>query len=112
MIAAALQQLSCLGDGVAGAQLFRLMDVSGRVANRLPDIASGVAIGLLPDLPPARFEQVGNAAGAGVRMMLASKAARRRAQQIAAEARYIELSTLPAFQKRFLHHIGFKASNP
>ncbi len=73
------------------------------------DIASGVAIGLLPDLPPARFEQVGNAAGAGVRMMLASKAARCRAQQIAAEARYIELSTLPAFQKRFLHHIGFKA---
>lgn len=71
------------------------------------DIASGIAIGLFPDLPLARFEQVGNAAGLGVRQMLASRAARARATALAARCQYVELSTRNDFQKTFLHHIGF-----
>ena len=71
------------------------------------DIASGMAIGLFPKLPMERFEQVGNAAGLGVRQMLASQSARARATELAATCEYVELSTRTAFQKTFLHHIGF-----
>lgn len=74
------------------------------------DIRSGIATGLLPALPLERFVQVGNAAGLGVQRMLASRAARRDAGELAARCRYVELSTLPAFQKTFLRHIGFNTS--
>ncbi|MEJ2456271.1 MAG: ASKHA domain-containing protein [Candidatus Thiodiazotropha sp.] len=74
------------------------------------DIESGVRIGLFPDLPRERFLQVGNAAGVGVRRMLASTSARQRAGELAASCRYMELSSRSDFQKRFLHHIGFHKS--
>lgn len=74
------------------------------------DVDSGVAIGLFPDLPRDRFVQVGNAAGVGVRRMLASKQARARAEELANGCRYIELSTIAEFQKSFLKHIGFPSS--
>jgi uncharacterized 2Fe-2S/4Fe-4S cluster protein (DUF4445 family) len=72
------------------------------------DVGNAVAIGLLPDLPLDRFKQVGNAAGAGVRQMLASRQARARARALAAACRYLELSTRDDFQKAFLHNIGFR----
>jgi uncharacterized 2Fe-2S/4Fe-4S cluster protein (DUF4445 family) len=71
------------------------------------DLASGVATGLLPDLPRERFEQVGNAAGVGVRRMLASRRARARAAELARACRYVELSSRADFQRRFLHQISF-----
>ncbi|HUY02991.1 MAG TPA: ASKHA domain-containing protein [Rhodocyclaceae bacterium] len=71
------------------------------------DVASGIATGLFPDLPPARFHQVGNAAGLGIRQMLASERARSRAAELAAACRYVELSTIAGFQKCFIKHIGF-----
>ena len=71
------------------------------------DIESGIEIGLFPDLPRERYDQVGNAAGVGVRMLLISGAARQRARELAASSRYIELSSRSGFQKRFLHNIGF-----
>ncbi|MBE2244977.1 MAG: DUF4445 domain-containing protein [Burkholderiaceae bacterium] len=73
------------------------------------DIGSGVATGLFPDLPRERFVQVGNAAGLGVRRMLASGTARARATRLARECRYIELSTRSDFQKTFVRSIGFDA---
>jgi uncharacterized 2Fe-2S/4Fe-4S cluster protein (DUF4445 family) len=76
------------------------------------DIASGIDIGLFPDLPAARFEQVGNAAGLGVRWMLASLKARKRAAEIASACQYVELSTRSEFQKTFLHHIAFPTEIP
>lgn len=72
-------------------------------------IESGIAIGLFPDLPRQRFVQVGNAAGLGVRQMLASRVARQRADDLAARCRYQELSSRPDFQKIFLANIGFPA---
>lgn len=71
------------------------------------DVRSAIAIGLFPDLPPDRFHQVGNAAGVGVRRMVAARGARDRARDLAAHARYVELSTRADFQKTFLRHIGF-----
>lgn len=70
------------------------------------DLASAVAIGLLPDLPPARFHQVGNAAGRGVRMALASVHERRRAAELADRCRPLELSSRKDFQPAFLANLG------
>ncbi len=74
------------------------------------DIESGIRIGLFPDLPREHYLQVGNAAGVGIRHMLASTSARQRAGELAASCRYMELSSRSDFQKRFLHHIGFHKS--
>jgi uncharacterized 2Fe-2S/4Fe-4S cluster protein (DUF4445 family) len=71
------------------------------------DVASAMAIGLLPPLPRERYVQVGNAAGVGVARMLASTAERARATEIAARCRYVELGALPQFQNRFMKNIGF-----
>ena len=72
------------------------------------DVRSGLAVGLFPALPLDRFVQVGNAAGVGVRRMLASQQARARARDLATRCRYVELSTRSGFQKTFLSNIGFK----
>jgi uncharacterized 2Fe-2S/4Fe-4S cluster protein (DUF4445 family) len=72
------------------------------------DVGGAIAIGLLPVLPLDRIKQVGNAAGVGVRQILASKQARARARELAQRCRYVELSTRSDFQKTFLHNIGFK----
>jgi uncharacterized 2Fe-2S/4Fe-4S cluster protein (DUF4445 family) len=72
------------------------------------DVGSAIAIGLLPALPLDRFKQVGNAAGVGVRQVLASRQMRARARELAQRCRYVELSTRGDFQKTFLHNIGFK----
>ena len=76
------------------------------------DVASGMEIGMFPALPRERFQQVGNAAGAGVRQMLASKQARARANELAADCRYIELSTHGDFQRVFMRNIGFGTRHP
>lgn len=72
------------------------------------DLESAITIGMLPPLPLERFAQVGNAAGVGVRMALASTKLRQRARRLAAQCRYIELGALPGFQKAFLARVGFE----
>ncbi len=94
------------GIGEADIGRFIIAGAFGAYIN----VESGIAIGLFPDLPRERFEQVGNAAGAGVRRMLASADARREAAALAQACEYIELSTRGEFQKTFMHHIGFNFS--
>ena len=65
------------------------------------DIDSAKAIGLFPDMPNAHFRQVGNAAGVGAKQMLLSQNARRRAEGLAHNAEYIELTTFPKFNRKF-----------
>ena len=65
------------------------------------DIDSAIAIGLLPDLPRERFHQVGNEAGMGAKRALLSRAERRRAQQLARQVEYVELTTDPRFSIQF-----------
>ncbi len=66
------------------------------------DIASAVAIGMLPALPLNRFRQVGNAAGMGAKMSLISLKSRAKAQAIASRVSYIELAGSPSFQSTFI----------
>ena len=70
------------------------------------NISSAVAIGMLPSLPLDRFQQVGNAAGAGARSVLISLNERKKAEHIARHIRYFELANLSEFGKLFLKAIS------
>jgi len=73
---------------------------------------SALAIGLLPRLPQARLRQVGNAAGVGAKATLLSLRERARAGRIAHRTGYMELTSYPAFQRRFAHAMLFPAIMP
>jgi uncharacterized 2Fe-2S/4Fe-4S cluster protein (DUF4445 family) len=66
------------------------------------DVASAIAIGMLPALPLERFQQVGNAAGTGARLALISRTKRAAAQKIVSGINYIELASVPGFNKTFM----------
>jgi uncharacterized 2Fe-2S/4Fe-4S cluster protein (DUF4445 family) len=66
------------------------------------DMASAVAIGMLPSLPLNRFRQVGNAAGMGAKFALISLSKRAEAQVIASQIKYIELGSAPNFEQTFI----------
>ncbi len=67
------------------------------------DVTSALAIGMFPKLPEERFEQVGNAAGAGVTAMLESCALRSQADVLAGQIEYLELTSYPDFSRYFAH---------
>ncbi len=71
------------------------------------DIENAIMIGLFPNLPNAGYRQVGNAAAVGAKWMLLSQVARRRAEQIAAQTKYVELTAFPKFSRRFAHGMLF-----
>jgi uncharacterized 2Fe-2S/4Fe-4S cluster protein (DUF4445 family) len=91
-----------------------LLDASGREEQELEqviiagafgsyiDVASAVAIGMMPGLPLERFRQVGNAAGMGARMALISSTQRMKAQALASRVKYVELGSAPQFSETFL----------
>jgi uncharacterized 2Fe-2S/4Fe-4S cluster protein (DUF4445 family) len=66
------------------------------------DVASAVAIGMLPSLPLNRFRQVGNAAGMGAKLALISLSKRVEAEAIASRVKYIELGSAPNFERIFI----------
>jgi uncharacterized 2Fe-2S/4Fe-4S cluster protein (DUF4445 family) len=70
------------------------------------DIASAITIGMLPPLPLDRFQQVGNAAGMGAKMALLSSSKRLDAQNITQRVEYIELTTIPDFNRIFMKAIS------
>ena len=65
------------------------------------DVASAITIGMLPDIPLKRFEQVGNAAGMGVKMALISSSMRTEAENLAERVHYLDLTAEPGFNKTF-----------
>ena len=74
----------------------------GVVERSFADVGSAVQVGMFPPLPLERFQQVGNAAGAGAKQMLVSAQRRRIAADIARRSEYIELTVYPAFASRFV----------
>ncbi len=69
---------------------------------------SALTIGLLPQLPPEKIVAVGNAAGDGSRMALASKTIRERAGNLPHRVEHLELSTRPDFQDIFIEAMAFQ----
>ena len=66
------------------------------------DVASAVAIGMLPSLPLDRFRQAGNAAGMGAKLALISLSKRAEAQAVASRVNYVELADTPNFNQTFI----------
>ncbi len=75
------------------------------------DLGSAVKVSMFPPLPKERFQQVGNAAGAGARQMLISKERRKVAARLARETEYIELTIHPDFRDVFVRELMF-GDNP
>ncbi|MFO7623945.1 MAG: ASKHA domain-containing protein [Anaerolineales bacterium] len=71
------------------------------------DVNSAMRIGMFPNLPLDRFQQIGNAAGAGARQLLVSSMQRQKAIELVARAEYIELTTHPGFRDEFIKAIMF-----
>ncbi len=71
------------------------------------DIGSAVQVGMFPFLPPERFQQVGNAAGAGARQLLVSLDRRKTADELAKRINYVELTTHPRFTEEYIKAIMF-----
>lgn len=65
------------------------------------DPDSAIRIGLLPPVPLSIVHAVGNAAGAGARLMLASTQARLRAAISREHVEYLELTVVPGFNRYF-----------
>ncbi len=62
-------------------------------------VGSSINIGLLPDLPNATYQQVGNAAGIGAKMALVSAASREQAGRVARLATRVELKQQEGFNR-------------
>ncbi len=65
------------------------------------NLDSTLSIGLLPNFPSAVYDQVGNAAGVGAKLILLSLKERQRAKHVARSTGYVELTTAPGFNRRF-----------
>ncbi len=68
---------------------------------------SALGIGLLPQMPLDKITAVGNAAGDGAKIALASQAMRLRAAEFAENVEHVELSTRRDFQDIFVEAMAF-----
>lgn len=90
-----LQTYGCAEDDI------RQVTIAGAFGTYI-DVASAVAIGMLPPLPLKRFRQVGNAAGMGAKLALISLRSRAQAEAVASRVSYVELASNPNFQPIFM----------
>jgi len=85
--------------GITVADLDRIV-IAGAFGSYI-DVRNALRIGMFPPLEPHRFEQVGNAAGVGARLVLTSQAQRALSSEIAERAEYVELTNDPRFAMAF-----------
>ena len=86
--------------GMSFGDLERIF-VAGGFGNYL-DVEKAIFIGLLPDLPPERVQFIGNSSLTGARMALLSRHAFARADTLARQMTYFELSVDPKFYDEFV----------
>lgn len=88
---------------------FRRVLLAGACGNYM-DPLDALTIGLLPENEGARIVAVGNAAGHGACLALLDTRQRRRAERIAREMEYQELSGLERFSELFLSGLTFPSA--
>jgi uncharacterized 2Fe-2S/4Fe-4S cluster protein (DUF4445 family) len=74
-------------------------------------LESAVRIGMFPSLPPDCYEQIGNAAGIGARMMLVSEPSRQEAEELLQSITYIELTTVKDYMESYVEAITFASKS-
>lgn len=80
--------------------------LAGAFGNNI-DIESAAAAGLIPDIDRAKIRGVKNSSGLGASLALASAEFYERTKAVAEKMKYVELSSLPDFQKRFVKAMAF-----
>lgn len=101
----AVMEVLLQAAGTSWAQVSRLL-VAGAFGMYI-NLRSAQRIGLLPPLPPARIQPVGNAAGAGAKLALRSVQERRRAQWLAQQMQHVVMTGNPQYQEAYIDHLGF-----
>ena len=86
--------------GMSFEDLERIL-VAGGFGNYL-DVEKAIFIGLIPDIPPERITFIGNSSLTGARMALLSRHALARANTLARQMTYLELSVDPKFYHEFV----------
>jgi len=102
-----------LAKGAIAAGIALLLDAYGAALEDVEEVylagafgnyvrpARARAIGLLPEVPLEKVRSVGNAAGAGARMLLVNRNLRHVAADVARGVEHLELSCRAEFQTRF-----------
>ncbi|MBU0595711.1 DUF4445 domain-containing protein, partial [Candidatus Bipolaricaulota bacterium] len=91
--------------GLQAGDLERVL-IGGAFSTRLLP-AHLIETGFLPRVDVARVHVVGNAAGQGAKQVLLNEEMMRRADEIARLVEYVELSSDPEFNERFVERISF-----
>jgi uncharacterized 2Fe-2S/4Fe-4S cluster protein (DUF4445 family) len=73
------------------------------------NLESAVRIGMFPSLPHECYEQIGNAAGIGARMLLISEPCRQEGEALLAKVNYIELTTVADYMDLYIEAITFNS---
>jgi uncharacterized 2Fe-2S/4Fe-4S cluster protein (DUF4445 family) len=68
-------------------------------------LENAIRIGMFPDIPIERFQQVGNAAGTGAQKLLLSESLRKECDELATRMHYIELTSYPEFNKILINNM-------
>ena len=87
-----------VGHGVTG----------NRQSSEGHDVITRIRLGLIPPLPVDKLHYIGNGALMGANLSLLSRALRRRGQQIAGQAEYLQIAGTPDFQMRFSEAMLFE----
>ncbi|HID95665.1 MAG TPA: DUF4445 domain-containing protein [Candidatus Latescibacteria bacterium] len=95
--------------GVGFDQIHKIY-IGGGFGNYL-NIERAILIGLLPDLPPEKFEFIGNSSLAGAKLALLSYEAMIETRKIAGKMTYIELSTDPSFMEQYVASLFLPHTN-
>jgi uncharacterized 2Fe-2S/4Fe-4S cluster protein (DUF4445 family) len=108
-----------LAKGAMAAGMATLLDEFGAKLSDIDEILlagafgnfirpeRALGIGLLPRVPIEKVKFIGNAAGAGARMLLVNRGLRRVADDVARGVEHVELSQRPDFQTRFADAMFF-----
>ncbi|WP_418505530.1 ASKHA domain-containing protein [Cloacibacillus evryensis] len=80
--------------------------LAGAFGNNI-DIESAARVGLIPDVERTKIHGVKNTSGLGACLSLADARFYERAKETAQKMSYVELSSLPDFQKRFVNAMSF-----
>lgn len=78
---------------------------------RFIDIERAITIGMLPDMPVAKFEYLGNTAVAGAYLVLLSDKLREEAEEIAKKMTYLELSVCRPFMDEYMSALFLPHTN-
>jgi uncharacterized 2Fe-2S/4Fe-4S cluster protein (DUF4445 family) len=93
-----------LREAGISADTIQVFLVAGAFGSYL-DLSNAIRIGMFPPIPLDRYQQVGNAAGAGARQMLVSTRQRSASEHLGEKIEYIELTTVPGYSDIFMDAI-------